>query len=159
MSDGRLVDSFQYDQYRETNYDENAQVDFHTIWETHFPTIADKLKQADIRQLPDFQLQHFPFEKDGVQYFAALYKNTKHSADFNLDMVREERITLRKDSISGDPIYQHKYGPYDGVLDLDISGFLASPFSAQAALIKPFVRRGFEGAPHVRKIQVTGFIF
>lgn len=153
----KVLWSFKYDGSDDAEK-KGAPKSIRALWRKNRKLFSDKLRTYGIEPGRSFALGTFPFMWKGARLMAdvklkektdedsRLYGTVTH-ASVQLISRREGRKTVWDHAFSQDETYP---------LDLDVVGYVKSPFEDRIAIILIQVFRGYEGPPHSTNIEVAG---
>ena len=134
--------------------DEQYEGNLQQTWENNIELFSAELNKYKIYQ-GKANFNTFPLFKDNINYsFEANIEYAKHEY-FNFDVVSKAEIFINNQN-EKKLIFKKEY---EGDLKLNVkaTGCVLSPYSNMALLIVNEEQRGYEGPPHLIRIEIKAF--
>lgn len=126
------------------------------LWAKNRKLFSDKLSQYGIVALARPALLTFPINQAGDRLSANLIIQEETDAEKRIySTVKKATLRLASRRSGAKTIYEEAHPEY-GPLDVEVLGYLKSPFEPRAAVVLIEAWRGYEGPPHITRVKVVG---
>jgi hypothetical protein len=153
----KLLWSFKYDGSDDTER-KGAPKSIRALWGQNRKLFSDKLRAYGIEPGSRFALGMFPFAWKGTRLMADVKLKEKTDDDSRLyGTVTQASVQLTSRREGKKTVWDHAFSEDETFpLDVDVVGYVKSPFEDRIAMILIEVYRGYEGPPHATNIEVAG---
>jgi hypothetical protein len=133
--------------------------DIAQLWTAHGKAITELLEKHAVKRTPQ-AMDHFPLalgKLRGSVFLPVIETVTEKHKDLQFTGVKSFQVFKSSDDKKL-PLFQRKYEDYVFPFSVAIAGCFVSPDEAHAAIVITSCWRGWEGAPHPRRIDaLAGF--
>ncbi len=126
------------------------------LWRKNRKLFSDKLNQYGIIPQGRFGLLRFPLNHAGDQLRANLkIEENKDEETRYYSKIKKATLQISSRRGGAKTVHEESYPEY-GPLDMEVLGYLKSPYEQRVAIILLGVWRGYEGPPHTTHVNVVG---
>lgn len=156
----KIAWSFEYDGQEAANEDrKDAPRSIAAFWKLNRTLFSDMLRGFKVEPQGPFALSGFPIIRRLDQLKVDVKLKEKTDEDSRLyGTVTQATVQLISRRMGKLTVWDHTFSEPDErfPLDVDVVGYLKSPFEDRIAAIVIEVYRGYEGPPHVTNIRILG---
>jgi hypothetical protein len=126
------------------------------LWRKNRKLFSDKLNQYGIIPQARFGLLTFPLNHAGDQLKADLkIEENKDEETRYYNKIKKATLQISSRRGGAKTVHEESYPEY-GPLDIEVLGYLKSPYEQRIAIILLEVQRGYEGPPHTTHVNIVG---
>ena len=125
-------------------------------WKKNKDKFTSILNENKIIQNNDFKLNQFPIiDKDNTYKMSENIKYQEDTYGFGFDVVSNAEFKLESKDNKSITVFKESF-PDNMILNMSANAYFKSPFENRIAAIITSQIRGYEGPPHVIRINVVG---
>ena len=143
-------------EWKWTFNDDGAGETLESVWFKNYRLFDTKLRQFNIIQFDDFELQPTHFYYKGNEYSIDLQSQFTKDPDYGFQVLKRANIYVKSPQLGKKHIYHFTEVNYQMVLNLKLAGHLKNPYEDRMCVVYYEERRGYEGPPNVVYFILSG---
>lgn len=128
-----------------------------TFWAKHGEFVNEQLEKHEIERSA-FELRRFPAllgRQGGDVYEFVLARQYEVEPNFGYQGLKELTVTIIRNGVKSKRVLEQTWEQWYP-LAAGVAGYLESPTKDRIAILLVTIERGWEGAPHVRRLRLIG---